>query len=475
MARVSKTQWSFAGDLFPEAGQKPTESVSELTQKLKLQLESGFADRRVAGEVSNFRLQGSGHAYFVLKDAGAQLSCVLFRGQGGAGRAALRDGAQVVLGGDITVYEPRGNYQLRVTSVEVQGVGALQAAFERLKEKLSAEGLFDADRKRPIARYPGRIGLVTSATGAAIQDVLHVLSRRFCPEVILNPVRVQGSGAAQEIAAAIGRLNRFSKSVQPLDVILVTRGGGSLEDLWCFNEEVVARAIAASEVPVVSAVGHEIDFTISDFVADFRAATPSAAAEILTQDWVDSRDFVESAGRRLALLAQRRLERSRNGMEGWVRRWSRLHPRRRLEARSQRLDDAVESLRREVARSVRILGRVLEGHRQRMLSQRPRTRVKAGQQELLRLRSALAAISSRELLRRRQRLDGLVTRLRLLSPQNVLDRGYSLTLDAETGAVVRDVSGLIPGKRLHTRLQSGEVSSVVTRVLDGVPSDPSLK
>jgi exodeoxyribonuclease VII large subunit len=304
MARVSKTQWSFAGDLFPEAGQKPTESVSELTQKLKQQLESGFADRRVAGEVSNFRLQGSGHAYFVLKDAGAQLSCVLFRGQGGAGRAALRDGAQVVLGGDITVYEPRGNYQLRVTSVEVQGVGALQAAFERLKEKLSAEGLFDADRKRPIARYPGRIGLVTSATGAAIQDVLHVLSRRFCPEVILNPVRVQGSGAAQEIAAAIGRLNRFSKSVQPLDVILVTRGGGSLEDLWCFNEEVVARAIAASEVPVVSAVGHEIDFTISDFVADFRAATPSAAAEILTQDWVDSRDFVESAGRRLAFRAR---------------------------------------------------------------------------------------------------------------------------------------------------------------------------
>ena len=475
MARVSKTQCSFAGDLFPEAGQKPPESVSELTQKLKKQLESEFADRRVAGEVSNFRLQGSGHAYFVLKDAGAQLSCVLFRGQGGAGRTALRDGAQVVLGGDITVYEPRGNYQLRVTSVEVQGVGALQAAFERLKEKLSAEGLFDAARKRPIARYPSRIGLVTSATGAAIQDVLHVLSRRFCPEVILDPVRVQGAGAAQEIAAAIGRLNRFSKSVQPLDVILVTRGGGSLEDLWCFNEEVVARAIAASEVPVVSAVGHEIDFTISDFVADFRAATPSAAAEILTQDWVDSRDFVESAGRRLALLAQRRLERSRTSMEGWVRRWSRLHPRRRLEARSQRLDDAVESLRREVGRSVRILGRVLEGHRQRMLSQRPRTRVKAGQQELLRLRSTLAAIPSRELLRRRQRLDGLVTRLRLLSPQNVLDRGYSLTLDAETGAVVRDVSGLVPGKRLQTRLQSGEVSSVVTRVLDGVSSDPSLK
>lgn len=473
MARVSKTQWSFAGDLFPEAGQKPPESVSELTQKLKKQLESGFADRRVAGEVSNFRLQGSGHAYFVLKDADAQLGCVLFRGQGGAGRAALRDGAQVVLGGDITVYEPRGHYQLRVASVEVQGVGALQAAFERLKAKLAAEGLFDAARKRPITRYPGRIGLVTSATGAAIQDVLHVLSRRFCPEVILDPVRVQGSGAAQEIAAAIGRLNRFSKSVQPLDVILVTRGGGSLEDLWCFNEEGVARAIAASEVPVVSAVGHEIDFTISDFVADLRAATPSAAAEILTQEWVDSREFVASAGCRLALLAHRRWERARNGMEGWVRRWSRLHPRRRLEARSQRLDDAVESLRREVARSVRVLGRVLEGHRQRMSFRRPRTRVKAGRQELMRLRAAMAAVPSRVLQGRRQRLQALVNRLRLLSPQNVLDRGYSVTLDADTGAIVRDVVGLVPGRRLQTRLQSGEVSSVVTRVVGGGSQDPS--
>lgn len=256
MSRVAKSQWSFAGDLFPETGKKPPETVTELTQKLKRQLESGFADRQVAGEVSNLRLQSSGHAYFVLKDAGAQLSCVLFRGQGGAGRAALKDGAQVVLGGDITVYEPRGNYQLRVASVEVQGVGALQAAFERLKEKLAAEGLFDPGRKRPIPRYPMRIGLVTSATGAAIQDVLHVMSRRFCPEVILDPVRVQGAGAAQEIAAAIGRLNRFSRAGSPLDAILVTRGGGSLEDLWCFNEEIVARAIAASEVRGSSSLLH---------------------------------------------------------------------------------------------------------------------------------------------------------------------------------------------------------------------------
>jgi exodeoxyribonuclease VII large subunit len=470
MSRVSKTQWSFAGDLFQEKVQKTPESVSELTQKLKKQLESGFADRRVAGEVSNLRLQGSGHAYFVLKDAGAQLACVMFRGQGGAGRAALRDGAQVILGGDITVYEPRGNYQLRVNTVEVQGVGALQAAFERLKEKLAAEGLFDSSRKRPMARYPARIGLVTSASGAAIQDVLHVLARRFCPEVILDPVRVQGAGAAQEIAGAIGRLNRFSRSGQMLDVILVTRGGGSLEDLWCFNEEVVARAIAASEVPVVSAVGHEIDFTIADFVADFRAATPSAAAEILTQDWVDSREFVESAGHRLALLAQRRLNRSRDTLEGWVRRWVRVHPRRRLETRSQRVDETTEALRRAAARSVQTLRRLLETRRQRMLAQRPRMRVRAGQQVLLRLRSALTVLPRRELQRRRQRLEGLLARLRLLSPQNVLNRGYSLTLDAETGALVRDTQGLVPGRRLQTRLQAGEIFSVVTRVSEGPSS-----
>jgi exodeoxyribonuclease VII large subunit len=316
---------------------------------------------------------------------------------------------------------------------------------------------------------------VTSPSGAAIQDVLHVLSRRFCPEVILDPVRVQGAGAAQEIAAAIGRLNRFSQLGHPLDVILVTRGGGSLEDLWCFNEEVVARAIAASEVPVVSAVGHEIDFTIADFVADFRAATPSAAAEILTQDWVDSREFVESAGHRLAVLAQRRLIRSRDSLEGSLRRWIRAHPRRRLETRSQQVDETIESLRRVAARSVRTWGRLLEAHRQRMLAQRPRMRVRAGQQELLRLRSALTVLPGRKLQRRRQLLESLLARLRLLSPQNVLNRGYSLTLDAETGGVVRDATSLVSGRRLQTRLQSGEVFSVVTRVSGGSISEPSTE
>ncbi|MBM3849867.1 MAG: exodeoxyribonuclease VII large subunit [Verrucomicrobia bacterium] len=473
MAKVSKSQWNFAGDLFPEGGRPVPESVTELTQKLRRQLEGSFAGRRVAGEVSNLRVQASGHAYFVLKDAGAQLNCVLFRGQAGGARSTLRDGAQVVLTGDITVYEPRGAYQLRVDSVEAQGVGALQAAFERLKARLSAEGLFDAARKRPLPRFPARIGLVTSPTGAAIQDVLHVLSRRFRPEVILDPVRVQGAGAGAEVAAAIARLNRFSEQGPPLDLILVTRGGGSLEDLWCFNEEIVARAIAASGLPVVSAVGHEIDVTIADFVADLRAATPSAAAEILTQDWVDSREFVDQAGQRLSFLVRRRMGRWREVASTLVRRLARRHPRRRLEERSQRLDEAVGALGRSAVRAVRSLARTLEASRQRLFAQRPQARLRSLGQAVGRLRSMLAAAPGRAVERRRRRLEAALGPLRLLSPQNVLERGYSLTFDAATGRLLHSSEGLEPGTRLRTRLASGEVPSVVGGPgASGTPSVP---
>ena len=262
----------------------------------------------MTGEVTNLRAQSSGHMYFTLKDAGAQLSCVLFSREEVLHRSVLADGQKVLLQGDVTVYEARGQYQLIVRAVELQGVGALQIAFEKLKQKLAAEGLFAPERKRPLPKYPQRIGLVTSPTGAAIRDVLHVVQRRNPGlEIILAPCRVQGEGAAEEIAAAIRLLNEFNvglrasglkrriqgwKPVPTLDLILVTRGGGSLEDLWAFNEEVVARAIFESAIPVVSAVGHEIDFTISDFVADVRAATPSAAAEIITEGVFASRQFV---------------------------------------------------------------------------------------------------------------------------------------------------------------------------------------
>src|ERR1022692_354869 len=279
MAKPVKSQWDF-GELFPPEQIRKVLSVTELTSQIRRLLEQSVGRIWVGGEVSNLRAQSSGHVYFTLKDAGAQLNCVCFRDAARESRALLADGQQVILQGEITVYEVRGQYQLVVRQIELRGVGTLQVAFEKLKLKLAAEGLFAPERKRPLPKYPQRIGLVTSPTGAAIRDVLHVVQRRNPSlEIILAPCRVQGQRAAAEIAAAIRLLNEFNvaqASRLPVtaqagrlcyfDLILITRGGGSLEDLWAFNEEVVARAIFESAIPVVSAVGHEIDFTISDFV-----------------------------------------------------------------------------------------------------------------------------------------------------------------------------------------------------------------
>src|SRR2546426_168896 len=292
MAKPVKSQWDF-GELFPvEQIARKVLSVTELTWQIRRLLEQQVGRIWVTGEITNFRAQSSGHIYFTLKDANAQLSCVLFRGEIQVDRSLLEDGRKVVLQGEVTVYESRGQYQLRVMAVELQGIGALQVAFEKLKQKLGAEGLFASERKRPLPKFPQRIGLVTSTTGAAIRDVLHVVQRRNPGlQIVVTPCRVQGDGAGAEIASGIRLLNEFNgiqsrraeqglrapATARPyLDLILITRGGGSLEDLWAFNEEVVARAIFESSLPVVSAVGHEIDFTISDFVADVRAATPSA-------------------------------------------------------------------------------------------------------------------------------------------------------------------------------------------------------
>src|SRR5712691_8651367 len=268
MAKPVKSQWDF-GELFPvEQIARKVLSVSELTWQIRRLLEQQVGRIWVTGEITNFRAQSSGHLYFTLKDANAQLSCVLFRGELQVDRSLLQDGRKVVLQGEVTVYESRGQYQLRVMAVELQGIGALQAAFEKLKQKLSAEGLFATERKRRLPPFPHRIGLVTSPTGAAIRDVLHGVERRNpALKILLAPCRVQGQGAGMEIASSIRLLNDYharGSAGEGLDLILVTRGGGSLEDLWAFNEEVVAREIFNSALPIVSAVGHEIDFTISD-------------------------------------------------------------------------------------------------------------------------------------------------------------------------------------------------------------------
>src|SRR5881296_1300123 len=296
----------FAADFFQQSSK--VFSVSELTRSIRGVLETKFGAVWVQGEISNYKLHPSGHQYFTLKDQRAQIACVIWRDTMLPSRQPLIDGAQVQAYGIVTVFEARGQYQLNVQILQPRGVGLLQAKFEALKRKLEAEGLFAPDRKRPLPKFPRRIGIVTSPSGAAIRDMLNVLRRR-APwlQILINPVRVQGTGAAQEIAVAIRELTLSSDRFAAVDLIVVARGGGSLEDLWEFNEEIVARTIADVAVPVVSAVGHEIDFTICDFVADLRAATPSAAAELITEGVFSSGPFIAEAGGRLRQLLDRQL------------------------------------------------------------------------------------------------------------------------------------------------------------------------
>ncbi len=456
----SKSQWDF-GELFPTEQARRVLSVSELTAQVKRLLEKSVGQVWVTGEVTNLRAQSSGHIYFTLKDAVAQLSCVLFSREKVSHRELLADGQKVLLQGDVTVYEARGQYQLIVRAVELQGVGALQVAFEKLKQKLAAEGLFAPERKRPLPKYPQRIGLVTSPTGAAIRDVLHVVQRRNPGlEIILAPCRVQGQGAAEEIAAAIRLLNEFGVGVQAsaclegegnwnklklglqpggLDLILVTRGGGSLEDLWAFNEEAVARAIFESAIPVVSAVGHEIDFTISDFVADMRAATPSAAAEIITEGVFASRQLV-------ADLTQRMI---------------RAQPRRRMNELMQRLDDLQAGLLRCTRQGMKERQVAWQNLVTRLLRVRPAQLLRQRRESLVLNQRRLHESAHVHLRNGRNRFEAMEARLRLLGPEQVLSRGYSITMDAATGKVLRAAKDVTVGQHLKTRLKAGEVLSRV--------------
>lgn len=460
MSRTVQSQWDF-DDLTP---QRQVLSVSELTTKVRQILERQIGKVWVTGEITNLRAQSSGHIYFTLKDAGAQISCVLFRGENVANREFLQDGTHVTLQGEMSVYEPRGQYQLRVVAVELQGVGALQVAFERLKMKLKAEGLFDTERKRPLPRFPRRIGLVTSPTGAAIRDVLHVIKRRNPGlEIIFVPSKVQGDGAAYEISAAVRRLNEFSAEnpESAVDLILVTRGGGSLEDLWAFNEEIVARAIFHSAIPVVSAVGHEIDFTISDFVADLRAATPSAAAEIITEGVWSSCKFVSEIGDWLHQRVYERIENETRNLRHWTQRLARAHPRHKINDQLQRLDDLQTSLARCVRHDWRKHFDAWRSLRDRLARLRPQRQLQYRREILQQEFERLNEVVSHQLRQHRKTIDSLQARLRLLSPEQVLSRGYSITMDAKSGKVIRDAKEVRAGQKLRTKLGKGEVQSVV--------------
>jgi exodeoxyribonuclease VII large subunit len=463
MPRPSTSPWDFGGELFPKEATRRVFSVSELTADIRRLLERSLGQLWVAGEITNCRAQSSGHVYFTLKDAGAQISAVLFRGDSVANRQALQDGQKVILKGELSVYEPRGQYQLHVLAIEPQGVGALQAAFEKLKQKLAAEGLFATERKRPLPRYPQRIGLVTTPTGAALRDVLRAVQRRHpALDIIIAPCAVQGAGAAGEIAAALAMLNEWTlRAGQKLDAILLTRGGGSLEDLWAFNEEIVARAIVQSAVPVVSAVGHEIDFTISDLAADLRAATPTAGAEILTEGAFAARRWLAEVQGRMGEAARRRAASEQRHLGQLLQRLRASHPRRQMNRPLQRLDELQSELGRCIRRGLqqrqlaaRNLGlrlgrlrpsRLLTQRRERLVQQQERLREQA--------RNCLRLL--------RQQREDLATRLRLLGPQQVLARGYSITMDSSSGRILRAARETRPGQKLKTRLHTGEVRSVV--------------
>jgi exodeoxyribonuclease VII large subunit len=411
---------------------KPTQvlTVSEITRRVKGLLEQAFPAVWVEGEISNLRQPLSGHVYFTLKDANAQIPAVLFRGPANKITFKLQDGQQVIAFGDLSVYERQGQYQIIVRQLVPKGLGALQLAFQQLKEKLAKEGLFDADRKKPIPALPQRIGLVTSPTGAALRDFLNIIGRRF-PNVhlIINPVRVQGDGAAAEIAEAIDEFNRL----RLVDVIIVTRGGGSLEDLWAFNEEVVARALARSRIPNISAIGHEIDFTISDFVADLRAPTPSAAAELVVQAKEEFARQLADYRRRLTNHLRFALSEARRRLAGCALR----RPADLLRQYAQRVDDL----------------------RHRLLS--PAAMVNRWQERLDTNRHRLTAAFNQCRQSTQHRLTQAAVKLDLLSPKGTLARGYSITRLAD-GRIVKTVKTVKVGDRVRTLVADGEFDSEVT-------------
>jgi exodeoxyribonuclease VII large subunit len=439
------------------ASERKIYSVSELSVEIRNLLETQFPDVWVMGEVSNLRAAGSGHLYFTLKDEDAQLRAVCFRNLARYLKFKPQDGISVIARGRLSVYEARGEYQLYVEYLEPAGVGALQLAFAQLKQKLAAEGLFDLARKKPLPVLPGTIGIVTSPTGAVIRDILRVLRRRFRNmNVILYPVRVQGEGAAEEIVEGIEYFNH-----NPIaDVLILARGGGSLEDLWAFNEEIVARAIAASKLPIISAVGHETDFTIADYVADLRAPTPSAAAELVVHRKQDFIGELENRVRRMTQIAKLLLSDARQQFTEL-----RMHHvfqtiAARLAERAQRVDECVTALQRSMharlskARQewLRASAGVVRYDFRRLLEIKRRS--------LNELMGRVDAEFRRFLTERRSRLAQLEAVLNERSPLTILQRGYSITRDA-AGRIVRDAAQVAIGNDISVRLARGELGATI--------------
>lgn len=429
---------------------RETLSVSQLNNRARLLLEDVFAQVWVEGEISNLAKPASGHIYFTLKDSQAQVRCALFRQNALRVRQALRDGLAVRVRGRVSLFEGRGDYQLILDNLEPAGDGALRLAFEALKEKLSAEGLFASERKRDLPSHPTRIGIISSPTGAVIRDIISVFKRR-APGVELNllPTAVQGREASAQIVKALQLAD-----AQGFDALILARGGGSLEDLWCFNEEAVARAVAACQTPIISAVGHETDVSISDFVADVRAPTPSAAAELLAPDNQALQLRLHSLLRRLQIYMAHAVQQRQLRLEVLRRRLR--HPRERLQQQTLRVDDLEQRLARALQRRFEQSQERLRLLDTRLAAQHPKHRLGLLKQRVEALSSRLPRAIQQRLLQQQQRLQTLAHTLHAVSPLATLSRGYSILLD-EQGQAIQHPKQTHPGQRLQARLAQGQL------------------
>ena len=437
-------------------------SVTQLTREIRNLLQQRIGEVWVEGEISNLRKQSSGHQYFTLKDEGAQISCVLFLNKARNLTLPLEDGQKVQILGKVSVYQARGNYQIIVDLVQDKGLGALQARFEALKRKLDGEGLFDTSVKKPIPLFPGTICLITSPTGAALRDMLNVLGRRApWVRVLIYPVRVQGKGAAEEISSALNHLSTWNTQKEPaIDTVIITRGGGSLEDIWPFNEEQVARAISKFNLPVVSAIGHEIDFTISDFVADLRAPTPSAAAELIVPDAEDLGNRLGQMGRTLQKTVDNAIDRRVDCLDFMDNSPLMREPARIIPDLAQDNDRAAEKLTSAFQCAIATNEDLISELRHKLTLLHPVNRLEAisGKFSVLATRLTNTGLTTCQALS--ERCTSAAAALKNLGPDAVLARGYSITLD-EKGNLMESAKSVKRGDRMISRLSDGEIHSTV--------------
>ncbi|MGR8932286.1 MAG: exodeoxyribonuclease VII large subunit [Gammaproteobacteria bacterium] len=437
-------------------------SVSQLNREAKRLLAQHFLTVKVEGEISNFSSPSSGHWYFTLKDALAQVRCAMFRGQQSRLGFRPNNGDLVVIEAQVSLYEPRGEYQLVVERMEQAGDGALRQAFEQLKLKLLNEGLFDESRKTPIPLIPKQIGVVSSPSGAAIHDILTVLRRRFpAVPVLLYPVAVQGESAKFEISRALAMANQRDEA----DVLILARGGGSLEDLWAFNEEIVARAISASRIPVISGVGHEIDFTIADFVADLRAPTPSAAAEYAVPDqneWLSGFRYMET---QLIEKHRRRLAEQQQRLTWLSKSLHRQHPGERLQRNAQRLDELEQRLNKSIQQTLRHGTQRLALNSQKLKQVQPNAKISLYNQQLYYFKQRLQRIMQLKLSTLNQRQIAISQTLHAVSPLATLDRGYAIVRRGDNGQVIKSVKDVVENELIDTRLAEGRIISQIKKII----------